>query len=191
MINTVTQKIKEMLKTKDSVVVAVDGRCASGKSTLACALKKELSCNVISTDDFFLQTFQRTEERLAEPGGNIDRERFLKEVLLPLSKQKPFSYSPYDCHTQTLKNPVFITPGKITLIEGSYSCHPLFWNYYDLHIFLDTDEKTQQNRILKRNGEDALNNFNLMWIPLEEKYFSHFKIKEKCDLVFNTKNAEN
>ena len=31
-------------------------------------------------DDYFLQPYQRTEERLAEPGGNVDYERFKEEI---------------------------------------------------------------------------------------------------------------
>ena len=31
-------------------------------------------------DDFYLQEYQRTQERYNEPGGNVDRERFKKEV---------------------------------------------------------------------------------------------------------------
>ena len=44
-------------------------------------------------DDFFLRPEQRTEERLKEVGGNVDRERFLEEVARPLTnKKKSFGY---------------------------------------------------------------------------------------------------
>ena len=33
-------------------------------------------------DDFFLRPEQRRPERFAEPGGNVDRERFAAEVLV-------------------------------------------------------------------------------------------------------------
>lgn len=36
-------------------------------------------------DDFFLRPEQRTPERLAEPGGNLDRERMKSEVIDRLS----------------------------------------------------------------------------------------------------------
>ena len=65
------------------LVIAIDGRCAAGKTTLAARLKDERNCNVIHMDHFFLQQEQRTEKRLKEPGGNVDYERFVKEVILP------------------------------------------------------------------------------------------------------------
>ena len=68
------------------LLIAVDGRCASGKTTLAATLEEETGCNVVHMDDFFLRPEQRTPQRLAEPGGNVDYERFRQEVILPLSR---------------------------------------------------------------------------------------------------------
>ena len=64
---------------KRPFVIAIDGRAASGKSTLAEQLSTLLEADVIHMDDFFLQPYQRTPERLAEIGGNVDYERFAKE----------------------------------------------------------------------------------------------------------------
>ena len=36
-------------------IIAIDGRCAAGKTTLAARLAKELGGDVIHMDDFFLQ----------------------------------------------------------------------------------------------------------------------------------------
>ena len=35
-------------------ILAIDGRCASGKTTLAGELQKRQACNVIHLDDFYL-----------------------------------------------------------------------------------------------------------------------------------------
>ena len=59
-------------------LIGIDGRCASGKSTLAEILSHRLSCPVIHMDHFFLPHAMKTPERLAKPGGNADRERFYK-----------------------------------------------------------------------------------------------------------------
>ena len=81
-------RIKEILSEKGCVTVAIDGRCASGKTTLARALQEKIDCNVFAMDDYFLRPEQRTAERLSEAGGNVDRERFLREILLPVSQRK-------------------------------------------------------------------------------------------------------
>ena len=61
------------------LVVAIDGRCGSGKTTVAALLAQRLDCTVLHADDFFLRPEQRTPQRMAQPGGNFDRERFFTE----------------------------------------------------------------------------------------------------------------
>lgn len=180
----IAERISHILNNRESIIVAIDGRCASGKTTLAKKLQKELFCNVIQMDDFFLRPEQRTQERLSKSGENVDHERFLCEVLQPLSEGKTFFYRPYICKTGTFGKPTEITPNRVNIIEGSYSCHPDLWAFYDLHIFLDVPKDIQLDRILKRNGKDALEVFKNKWIPLEEKYFEEFDLKNRCELSF-------
>ncbi len=116
---------------KRPVLLAIDGRCGAGKSTLARALGEKAGAAVVHMDDFFLRPEQRTPERFAEPGGNVDRERVLEEVLAPLRENRPAVYRPYDAHKPAMLEPVHLEPSPVTIIEGSYSCHPALWNYYD------------------------------------------------------------
>lgn len=179
----VISKINKILKPGVSLVVGIDGRCASGKTTLANEISGQLNCNIIHMDDFFLQSHQRTAERLREPGGNIDYERFLEEVVEPLKNGLGFSYRPYSCRTFQLGNPINIEPGMLTVVEGAYSCHPKFSHIYDLRFFMDVEPGEQIERIRIRNGEAMLEKFKTIWIPMEEKYFSEFKIKETCECI--------
>lgn len=180
----IRDKIKELLKEKSRILVAIDGRSAAGKTTLAEQLEEELDCTVIHMDDFFLRPEQRTAQRLEEPGGNVDYERFLEEVLLPLRAGKAFSYAPFDCHTQGFKSSVQVEPERVTVVEGSYSCHPALRDYYDLRIFLSLDPEDQARRILLRNPDRA-GMFLERWIPLEEKYFTLCNTRECCQLLFD------
>lgn len=189
MLETVLSVLGRLQMEKNPLLLALDGRCAAGKTTLAAQLRERTGCTVIHMDDFFLRPEQRTAERLAQPGGNVDWERFLEEVLLPLKKGRPFQYRPYDCHTQTLREPVRITPGFVTLVEGSYSCHPRLWTFYDFHIFLDITKEEQLSRIEKRNGSEMLEVFRSRWIPMEESYFQTFSIEERCELRFPERKA--
>ena len=152
-------------------VLAIEGRSASGKTTLAEMLEEIYGCTVFHTDDFFLQAHQRTPERFAEVGGNLDRERFYDEVIVPLKENKPVSYRRFDCSTFTLLPPVEIQPQKLTVIEGAYSLHPYFGDYCNISVFLDISKDLQKERILNRNPEMADRFFD-EWIPLEEKYFA-------------------
>ncbi len=164
------------------VIVAIEGGSASGKTTLAAMLEKVYGCTVFHMDDFFLRPEQRTAARFAELGGNVDRERFLSEVLIPISEGKPVCYRPFDCSRQMLGEPVTATLGRLMVVEGAYSMHPQLAKYYDISIFLDISEEFQRERIKKRNSPEHAKRFFEEWIPLENKYFHGLNIRNKCDI---------
>lgn len=174
-------------KTKDPIIIAIDGKCASGKTTLGYYLKKEFDANLFHMDDFFLQAHQRTAERLAEVGGNVDYERFKEEVLEPVKKGQTVFYQRFDCSTMKLGETETISPKHINIIEGSYSEHPSFGDCYDLKVFMEISQENQIENIRKRNGEEKRKVFMERWIPMEEIYFHTFGIKDKSDLVIDWK----
>lgn len=185
-IPTILSAIEAQRKGTGPFIIAIDGRCASGKSTLAEALGHHLSCPVIHMDHFFLRPEQRTPERLSIPGENVDHERFLTEVMIPLSRGEVFAYRPFDCGTAAMADPVSVPRSPVYLIEGSYSCHPSLRDYYDLRIFLSVDPEEQMRRILRRNGEKMAELFRTKWIPMEEQYFASHAVAACCDLQFTT-----
>ena len=178
--------IEAMLKSKKKdIIIAIDGRCASGKTTLGEKLKNIFGGNLFHADDYFLRPFQRTEERLALPGGNFDKERFTEEIIAGILSGKDFSYTPFDCSLLALGEKREVKRNRLSIIEGSYSCHPEISESYDMKIFVTTDKATQESRILSRNKDKAPMFFS-KWIPLEEKYFSYFGIEESCDYLIVT-----
>lgn len=182
--NRITERIDALLARQDRVVVAIDGSCTAGKTTLAGLLATKYDCCVIHMDDFFLRPEQRTAQRYAEPGGNVDYERFREEVLENLGTGKPFSYRPYDCSTGSLKAPVEVQPKKLTIVEGTYAHHPYFGDAYDLRLYLQVSEALRTQRILKR-PVFLHRRFFEEWIPMEQTYFKTFSIGEKSDLALN------
>ena len=181
-ISVIQSAIDRLLVVHDRVLVAIDGKCAAGKTTLAAKLAEIYNCNVFHMDDFFLRPEQRTPERFAEVGGNVDYERFREEVLLPLLTGKAFSYRPFACKSFTLSAPISVPEKKLNIIEGSYSMHPHFGDPYDLKILLAVDEETQRQRILQR-PEFLHNQFFEKWIPMENRYLVTFRVSEKVDII--------
>ena len=171
MVAMIMPQIDALLREKERVIVGIDGKCTSGKTTLAARLAERYDCNVFHMDDFFLRPEQRTPERFAETGGNVDYERFQGEVLGPLKAGLPFSYRPFDCSSFTLAEPVRVSPRKLNIIEGTYSRHPYFGDAYDLKILLTVDEETQRRRILQRPAF-LHRQFFEKWIPMENQYFA-------------------
>lgn len=168
---------------KERIVIALDGRCAAGKSTLAEELSSLYNCNVFHMDDFFLRPEMRTKERLFVPGENVDHERFLHEILKPLCEGGPVTYQRFNCHSLSLEEPVKVSPKRLNIVEGVYSLHPELAGYFDLTVFCDISKEEQENRIKKRNSPEMAERFFNTWIPLEEKYFEALGIRKKADLI--------
>ena len=173
----------DQILASGTVNLAIEGGSASGKSTLSTLLETLYGCTVLHMDDFFLRPEQRTPERYKEVGGNIDYERFSAEVLKPLGKREPISYRKFDCSTQTLSAPCTALPEKLTIIEGVYSMHPKFENYYNLSVFLDITPALQTARISRRNTPALAERFHNTWIPLENRYFEETQIQGRCNIT--------
>jgi len=177
-------KTDMLLKIRETVIIAIDGNSGAGKSFLAGLLGDVYDCNIFHMDDFFLTPDLRTAERLSEAGGNVDYERFRREVLDNIRKKEVFSYRRYNCSTGSLEKPVQVYRKRLNIVEGCYSMHPALADEYDLKIFLGIGRETQIARILERNGPEMLKRFIYEWIPLEDRYFSELDIPGKCDLVY-------
>ena len=134
-------------------------------------------------DDFFLQPHQRTSKRLAEPGGNVDYERFQEEILDHLKDEEGLRFRRFDCKTSSLMPAVYVPYHNIVIIEGAYSMHPYFGDVQNVRIFLESSKKGQRQRVLERSGPEKWKQFQEVWIPMEEKYFEVFGIRKKCKCV--------
>ncbi|MBR4071495.1 MAG: hypothetical protein IKK26_02960 [Clostridia bacterium] len=175
--------ILRKISSANAKVVLIDGRAASGKSTVSSLLEKVIDCEIIHMDHFFLPVSLRSKERLSEIGGNVHYERFAEEVLPNLRSEKEFSYRIFDCSKMDYGEDRTIKNKSCVVVEGSYSAHPFFGNYADLKVFSDVEETEQIRRITLRNGEKMAKRFESEWIPMEEKYFAHFNIKETADVI--------
>lgn len=169
----------------EPVFIAIDGRCGAGKTTLAEKLSRELDASVIHMDDYYLPRTERTPERMAEPGGNIDRDRLIEEVLRPLSDTGRCVLRPYNCSAGDFGEPAIIRESRVYILEGSYSCHPDLWEYFNIHVFLSVSRNEQMKRIIRREGAEKAEIFRTRWIPMEEKYFTAFGIADRCEFVYD------
>ena len=178
-------RIDRLTAERSRVLVAIEGGSASGKTTLGELLQNVYGCPVFHMDDFFLRPEQRTEARFTQPGGNVDRERLLEEVLIPLREGRPIDYRRFDCATFTIAPPQRIKAGTLNIVEGAYSMHPDLAPYYDLSVFLPISAEKQRERILKRNAPAHAKQFFDRWIPFEQRYFDALDVRNRCDLILS------
>ena len=164
---------------KRPLIIGIDGMCAAGKTTLAQTLSEKLSAPVIHTDDFFIPRAARTgHERI-----NIDEARFIKEVLLPLQQGRTVCYGVFDCKKQLTVKQTEILKSDIYIIEGTYCCHPCLPDVLDIKVFCEISAEEQRLRLCRRESAEGLKMFENMWIPLENKYFNNYNIRERCDVI--------
>ena len=168
----------------ERVIVALDGMCAAGKSSLARKLAERFGGEVISTDDFHLPLDMRSEERRSEPGGNLHYERFSKEVIPFVRKKESFSYGRFSCMQGGISEMKTVNADcPLVVVEGAYSMRPEFRSIYDLSVCLLVSDELQKERLLAREGEEKYRNFEKLWMPLEHKYLSYYRIPSICDAV--------
>ena len=182
-LNNITE---QALKRPAPFVVAIEGRCCSGKTGLAFALGQKLQAPVLHIDDFYLSFRYRTPQRLEHVGGHVDFERFLEEVLLPVRRKEEVLYRPYCPHEDCWKAPQKIAPNRIYIAEGSYSLLPKLSPNYDYRIFLTVNPWVQQTRLLQREGAEKTKVFLSHWIAEEERYFNHCRTEQQVNFFLDT-----
>lgn len=170
-------------------LVAIDGKCCSGKSTLAAYLGEKLGAPVLHIDDFYLPFAYRTAQRIEQAGGHIDAERFCQEVLEPVSQGKEIIYRAYRAHSDTWEPELTIPPHPLYVVEGSYALLPLLEEFYHYKIFLTVDPITQESRLLKREGPEKAAQFLTRWVVAEENYFSACEVRSHADAAFDTSDC--
>ena len=184
LLNTLPVLVKAAkLPPREVRVIAIDGRAASGKTTLARQLAAVLKAEVIHMDDFFLPSELRTTERYRTPGGNVHHERFAAEVLPRLAVRKQFAYRVFDCSQMRLGGTREIGVSAWRIVEGAYALHPAFGDYAALKVFYDIAPEEQMRRIRERNGEAGARMFRDRWIPLEELYIREYRPRRRADVV--------
>lgn len=174
------ERALEQMGEQGQVNVAIEGVCGAGKTTLSALLADRYECNLFHMDDFFLRPEQRTPARYAQAGGNVDYERFQEEIVEHLQDRGGLVYRPFDCGSMQLGEAREVPYRKLNIVEGAYCCHPYFGDIYQLRFFVDLSAVEQRERILARNGGVMYQRFRDEWIPMENRYFETYKIREKC-----------
>lgn len=173
------QKISSILSRKENCIVAIDGNCASGKSTLANELSQFFDTRIIHLDDFYLPRGQK--DLSSSNDGNIDLKRFKEEIVNHLNEPS-LEYRVFSCKEQKIVSSTILDNKQLTIVEGSYSLNPYFNRYYDLSIFMKIDSETQIKRLKERNKENYQDFIN-KWVVLENKYNNFYQIEQKSMLI--------
>ena len=180
--------ITARLKQQPTVLVALDGRCGSGKTTLAAQLAERFPQSItLHTDDFYLPPPQRVTGWERIPCANMHLERLRAEAVAPARAGRAVCYKAYSCREGAYLPEQCVPPAPLYILEGSYSHHPLLAGFYDLKVFVTCSKEEQARRLQAREGT-RYENFVRRWIPLEEAYFAQCRIEALADLLWDPTN---
>ena len=180
----ILEGIARQIRMHKHPLVTIDGPCASGKTTLASELAAQVSASVVHMDDYVIPHAQKTEERLAVPGGNCDADRIVREILVPWKNEEPVKYRRYDCKADILLPEETLPENQILILEGSYCNLPEIRKNADIRIFLDVPREARESRLRERESPESLKRFYDRWIPLEEAYFAAYGLPDPdCILI--------
>lgn len=173
-------------------LVAVDGRCGSGKTGFSGIVEQLIPCrmHVAHMDHFYLPPERRGERWMEVPAGNMDLERLRREILLPVRSGKPLTYPPFLPDGPVLDEygeEIEMDPddAALILVEGTYSQHPSLSEFYDYKMFLTCEREEQTRRLRAREGS-YYPTFDRVWRTLEERYFSACGTRAAADLTVDT-----
>ncbi len=168
------------------VVMAIDGRCGSGKTWLASLLAELFPCRVIHMDDFYRPMDQRDPHWREIPAGNMDLQRLRDEILEPAWAGEDILYRPYSCQKGAYLPAEVLPPQPLTIVEGSYSLHPDLREYYNARkVFLTCSPEVQAARLQRREGPHY-SSFVDTWIPMEERYYKACTPDKICTHLIDT-----
>ena len=170
------------------ILVALDGRSAAGKSTLAGEVAPLVGAVVIDGDDFYSGGTAETWDAMsaAEKANHCMDWRRQRPVLEKLASGLPATWHPYDWEADdgslTLTS-VVCDPAPVIILDGAYSARPELADLFDLRVLLDAPATLRRAQLIEREGEGYREEWNARWDEAEQWYFGNVMPPESFDLV--------
>lgn len=149
-----------MLLKKDVIIIGIAGGSASGKTSIACCVKKSFGNNksvaIIREDDYYKdQSSLSFEERLKTNYDHpfaFDHDLLIKH-LLTLKNRVVIEKPTYDFVKHTRSNITeSVEPADVIIVEGLFVLeNEKIRNYLDMKIFVDTEADIRFIRRLQRD----------------------------------------
>ena len=179
----------ELLETREPNngayrTVCIDGRGASGKTTLADLLGARLpGFDVVHGDDYF--------EPHKDPvtWGDFNEERLEAELLAPVrAGARPISIRPYDFPRDVVGAPRVLPLEQGLVFERCFAfALPVAW---DLTIWVEASRECCLSRGLARDGAVSLGDrartaWEQVWQPREDRYLETMSPASHANLVLD------
>lgn len=153
--------------------VGVDGKGASGKTTLAAAVAAALPGGVVvHVDDFARRSVETWE-----------RERFVAQVLAPLRAGRPARYERWDWDADASLGWATVPVGVPVVVEGVSSTDVRLGVPWDVTLWVDAPYEVRLARALARDGEAMREQWVGRWMPAEDAYEAAQRPQDRVDAI--------
>lgn len=173
-------------KASGPLVVAIDERSGTGKSTLAVALAERLGATVIEGDDFYAGgTGIEGDPPESRAARCIDWQA-QRRVLAALRAGQAASYHAFDWDAfdgSVMQDATRVAPAHILILEGAYSARPELRDLLDLTILATVPSAVRHARLIAREGE--IGPWEVQWHEAEDWYFAEAAPPASFDLVLD------
>ncbi|GAA3572009.1 AAA family ATPase [Microlunatus spumicola] len=153
--------------------VGIDGKGASGKTTLAAVVAAALpGAVVVHVDDFARPSVETWE-----------RDRFVEQVLTALRQGRPARYERWDWGTDASAGWSEVPVGVPVVVEGVSSTDVRLGVPWDVTLWVDAPADVRLARALARDGEAMREQWVERWMPAEDAYEAAQRPQDRVDAV--------
>lgn len=173
------------------IVVGISGYGGSGKSTLARELVSAIPGSVRMRGDDFLDPV-RSHRRSPDWDG-VERERLVREVLVPFRAARPGTFRRYDWSARALGEPEAVPSGDVMVVDLVGLFHPDVLDVLDLTMWCDVDLHTAQIRGMRRDaslGRDHSRLWTDVWVPNERDFDAAFSPRDRAEILVPNPSAD-
>ena len=187
-IQPVIDTINALREAGTPVVVALDGRSGTGKSTLGLEIAAAVNGTYVDQDDFY-SGGEIDQWRVLSPEIRIDKcidwQRVLRDVIIPFHASLPIHYHPFNWETMDglATEAISLKPSDVLILDGAYSTRPELAEFLDLTVLVTLDDALRRQRIMDREGEDWTLEWFTVWDAAENLYFGHMRPESAFDIV--------
>jgi uridine kinase len=158
------------LETPGTLVVAIDGHGAAGKSVLADAAGRLLGASLVHVDDFFREAGSTAGAGESPMAAYYDWMRLRRQALEPLRRGERASFRAFDWETNAyLPGQVTVDPAQLILVEGVSSTTASLADLVDRTVLVMTPESERVARLHERIGDEVWDD---AWLAAERSYFA-------------------
>ena len=170
--------------TTRPIVVAIDGRSGTGKSTLAAQLATILDATVVGGDDFYAGGVTVRDDTPADRARDCIDWRRQRPVLEALRAGREARYHAFDWNAFDGRLETEMTrhaPRPCIVLEGVYSARPELADLVDLRVLVRVPDNVRLARLLAREG--GIGRWERQWHEAEEHYFAHVPPPAAFDVI--------